>query len=523
MNKLFGIIFGDNFYEKPRTAISRSTGMHRVATLLRKRDVVVEAVDFFNSWTEEELISFVSKFPVIDFIGLSLGLSTLDRDKIVKLIKYLKDTHPNIKIIAGGSNVLGNQFNIDNPSSENPLDKVDMFFKGFTDGAMDDIVTFIKNGKINPFIVQTINTHDVRKVVNCTEHYPKFDLSNLQTEYIDNDFINNNESLTLETSRGCIFKCKFCSFPLIGKNKNDYIREKQDIKQELINNYKRWGITKYSITDDTFNDNEIKVDMLYEISQELDFKLNLIAYARVDLLHARPGSLDKLIKTGINGLFFGIESLNDHTSRLIGKGLTGDKLKNYLIDIKQQYPDLHITGSFVVGLPHEPADVFHANIDWTLKEKVFGSYNFYPLSIPIDNKVNYTSTFTTEWQKYGYSSMTDEEILKFVEDNSSHPQFEWLLKNTGYLFKHHSMAWKNEHMTFLDAIYNSELSKKKVAPHTSVSGWTVFAQSFNKPDIVTSLQMKRTSVDWNKQIKDAENFVNIYKSKKISITNLAVK
>lgn len=500
---MFGILFGDNFYETPRTAISRATGIHRVATLLRQRDVTVEVVDFFNAWSDDELEAFVSKFEKIDFIGLGLSLSELYIPKITKLIKLVKTNHPHARVIAGGSSVLANHY-----------EGVDLFFKGFTDGAMDDILGFLKTGKFNPFLIETIKTHDVKKVVNCTHHYAKFDLSNLRTEYIDRDFIQHNEALTLETSRGCIFKCKFCSFPLVGKNKNDYIRDKEDIKQELINNYVRWGTTKYSITDDTFNDNEVKVDMIYEISQELDFKLNFVSYARVDLLNAREGSLDKLVKAGFKGFFFGIESLNERTSRRIGKGLTGDKLKNYLIDIKQKYPNLHITGSFISGLPDESITVFDENIDWAMKAGVFDSFNFYPLGIPVDNKVNYTSPFSTEWKEYGYEIMTEEEIQSKIESNQ---HLSELMKEYDFYFKHHSLPWKNEHMTFLDAIVSTERNKRKVNSQSTGSGWTVFAQSFNKEDLDSALRLKKIDIDWVDQIKTTASFVDSYKLKKLAI------
>jgi radical SAM superfamily enzyme YgiQ (UPF0313 family) len=500
-NDMFGILFGDNFYETPRTAISRANGIHRVATLLRQREVEVEVVDFFNAWTDDELTQFVLKFKKIDFIGFSLSLSQLNISTVTHLIKLVKKLHPEVRVIAGGSSVLANHY-----------EGVDLFFKGFTDGAMDDILSFLKTGKFNPFLVETIKTHDVKKVVNCTHHYAKFDLSNLRTEYVDRDFIQPNESLTLETSRGCIFKCKFCSFPLVGKNKNDYIRDKEDIKQELINNYVRWGITKYSVTDDTFNDNEIKVDMMYEISQELDFKLNFVSYARVDLLHARTGSLDKLVKAGFKGFFFGIESLNERTSRRIGKGLTGDKLKNYLIDIKQQYPNLHITGSFISGLPHESISVFDENIDWAIQAGVFDSFNFYPLGIPVDNKVNYTSPFSTEWKEYGYEIMTEEEIQSKIESNQ---HLAKLMKEYDFYYKYHSLPWKNEHMTFLDAIVSIERNKRKVNSQSTGSGWTIFAQSFNKEDLDSALQLKKMDIDWEKQIQDTTDFVNEYKSKKL--------
>lgn len=500
---MFGLLFGDNYYEVPRTAVGRASGAHRVATLLRNRGIKVEVIDFFNSWTDEELEKYVHKCPEINFLGIGCTLSQLNYDKLDKVINLVKSKNPEVKVIAGGSSVL-----------DQPYPSVDLYFKGFIEGAVDEVVRYLEHGKVNPFIVDTIKTQDIRKVIDCTKKFPNLDLTNLRTLYTESDFIQPTESLTVETSRGCIFKCKFCSFPLVGKKKNDYIREKEDVKRELLYNYNTWGITKYSITDDTFNDNDIKVDMLYEIAGELDFELNFISYARIDLLRAKPGSLEKLVKSGVKGVFFGIESLHEEASRAIGKGLTGAKLKSYLLEIKEKFPNLHLSGSFIAGLPYEPGDVFEANIEWALENNIFHSYNFFPLGIPIDNKVNYVSPFSTEWPEFGYEIMTPDEIneaLAGIDTNVSkiYAKYE-------DFYKHHSLPWKNNQMNFLQAIVIAERCKRKAHGNSTVNGWTALAQSFNKDNVIGALHAKKTEVDWHKQAQDTHEFVETYKAKKLA-------
>lgn len=507
MNNMFGIIFGDSFDLKlvPRTGIGRSTGSHRVATLMRTRGVNVEVVDFFNSWADNELVALLNKFPKIDFIGFGLGLSILDRDRINLLISNARKLHPAIKVIAGGSNVLDNQYI-----------GIDLFFKGFTEGAIDDIIEYLKTGEYGLLPVETIATHGVKEVVNCTHHYEKFDLSLLNTEYLDSDYIHPNEALPIEFSRGCIFKCKFCNFPLVGKKKNDYIREKEDVKAELIRNYNRWGTTRYILTDDTFNDNELKIDMVYEISQELDFKLSLSSFARVDLLWAYKGSLDKLVKAGFKGFFFGIETLNERTSKSINKGFTGDKLKNYLKEIKSQYPELHITAAFIAGLPYEPIETFNSNLEWAIKEKVFNSLIFFPFSITIDNKITAMSPFSYEWQNYGYEIMSDEEI-KNRFDGFENKKALTRFQNASYddNFKNNYLPWKNEHMDFLDAVEYAKNWMTKTYPNGPNNVFVTFARSFNKDSVDEELNANITTLDEVKQEKDAIDFVNAYKSKKL--------
>ena len=506
-NNMVGIIFGDSFYLKviPRTGIGRSTGSHRVATLMRKRGIDVEVVDFFNSWYDDELVALLNKFSKIDFIGFGLSLSVLDTEKVNMIINKAKELHPSIKIIAGGSNVLDNQYV-----------GIDLFFKGFTEGAIDDIIEYLKTGEYGPLPVETIITHGEKEVVNCTHHYEKFDLSLLNTEYIDSDFIHPNEALPIEFSRGCIFKCKFCNFPLVGKKKNDYIREKEDVKAELIRNYERWGITRYILTDDTFNDNEIKIDMVYELSQELDFKLNFASFARVDLLWAYKGSLDKLVKAGFKGFFFGIETLNERTSKSINKGFTGDKLKDYLKEIKNQYPELHITGSFIIGLPYESIETFNNNLEWAIKEQIFKSFVFFPFSITIDNKVTAMSPFSYEWQNYGYTIMTDEEIKNRI-DGFENKKIMTKFQNASYddNFKNNYLPWKNEHMDFLDAVQHARDWVVKTYPHEPNVVFSTFTRSFNKDSIDDELNVVKTTLDEAKQEKDTTDFINEYKLKKL--------
>jgi len=499
-----GLIIGDNFDQTPRTAIGRSNGAHRIASVLRTQNIQVEVLDFFNSWEFDELKLFIDCNDKFDFLGISLGLSYLDSNKVTQLISYLKIINSEIKIIAGGSNVL-----------QNYHQNIDYYFQGFAEGAVNDIVKYLKTGKINPFTVSTIKTHDEKKVVDCNHHYKIANLENLKNNYVITDFIQTNETLTLETGRGCIFKCKFCNFPFTGKKKDEYIRDKQNIKQELIENYLNWGTTKYLITDDTFNDNPLKVDFLYEIAQEIDFKLSLMCYARIDLLHHHESQLEKMIDFGIRGCFFGIESLKPQTSRLIGKGFTGDKLKNYLLKIRNQYPNLHITTSFIVGLPQESLMEFEDNLDWMIKNKATDTIQIWPLQIPIDNNINYLSDFTKDWQKYGYEYMTEDEKNLYTNI----PNLIANLKTNEPLdikdYSKHRIPWKNKEMNFIQAMENASRINRDLRSFNTLSGWFGFAHSFHTSNLDSFLFAKKTDIDWNVQKSITTNFINDYKSRKI--------
>ena len=320
-----GLIIGDNFSDNPRTSIARANGAHRIASLLRKKNFQVEVIDFFNSWTIDELKLFVNKFNQLDFLGISITLGKLDNYKVNVLIELVKQLNPNIKIIAGGSNVLLNKFN-----------QVDLYFKGFADGAIDDLVKYLETSNKDCFNVYEIKTHDIKNVINCTRDYGNYDLSNLKTEYTNNDFISNKETLTLETSRGCIFKCKFCSFPLNGKAKGEGMRDPDILLAEFIRNYELFGTTNYTFADDTYNDSVEKITTLYEkVYSKLPFKINFTTYARLDLMMRFPKTIDILKKSGLKSVVFGIETLNPKSAKSIGKGVDPNEQIEFIRRLKK--------------------------------------------------------------------------------------------------------------------------------------------------------------------------------------------
>ena len=95
-------------------------------------------------------------------------------------------------------------------------------------------------------------------VINSKE-YEEPRMDNIRTHWWREDFnVLPGESLPIEMARGCIFKCKFCNYPLIGKRKGTYIRDMNEIRDELIETWETKQVDTFYITDDTFNDDNDK-------------------------------------------------------------------------------------------------------------------------------------------------------------------------------------------------------------------------------------------------------------------------
>ena len=88
-------------------------------------------------------------------------------------------------------------------------------------------------------------------------------------EYFDEDVILPNQRVGLELGRGCIFKCTFCEFNLIGKEKGTYTRSTSRLEDELKRNWEEYGVNRYWITDDTLNDDTKKLERIFLQSNKL--------------------------------------------------------------------------------------------------------------------------------------------------------------------------------------------------------------------------------------------------------------
>jgi radical SAM superfamily enzyme YgiQ (UPF0313 family) len=376
----------------------KTCGPYRIATELRKNDISCQIVDHLAEFTVDEIIEILKKTisPITKVVGLSstfisvgwaLKMSPTERrgkSDVLELSKVIIETtkqiNPDIKIIVGGANSFRYLHTI----------QFDAVFQGFSDLA---IVDYVKN------LPSTKSVFPV--VINGDDFNKNFEFNKSQIVYADTDHIRHGEVVTLEISRGCVFNCKFCSYPLIGKKKNDYIKEKDSLKEELLRNYYEHGITSYALSDDTHNENTLKVQMLAEIAQSLPFKLEYSTYLRIDLLRSHPEQYAMLNDAGLKGAVFGIESLHTPSTKAIGKGMSSEKIIEELYTFKEKLPNVLVRAGFIVGLPFETKDSIEKWAEMIQEESFpIHSYQFFPMTIDRDESKFYRSEFDLHPEKY---------------------------------------------------------------------------------------------------------------------------
>jgi hypothetical protein len=415
--------------------VHRPLGPYRVASSLNDAGYTTYVLDFISKFTIDEIIETLKN--QIDSETLWIGFSSTffvkgsgkpnsqkdpheisldemywgpDYQDMIKFFNFIRQ-YKNIKILYGGAK-----------APYGMLDgNIDYYVLGYADVAVIDLTDYLSGKKDNIDHIEEIKTLDGLTSYKIeSQKYPEPDINNISTHWWNKNFnVLPGEMLPIELARGCIFKCKFCSYPLLGKKKGTYLRSSSQIRDELIKTYEVHGTTGYYITDDTFNDDNDKIEELHKIFTSLPFKPHLTSFLRIDLINKFPHQAELLSEMGLIGAFFGLETLNYASGKAIGKGLHPTKVKDRLYWLHDLWKNkVNMSVGFILGLPYDTHDYFYDLISWCLEddnpaqEILFNPLHLVNVSnFPEDRqsvlkRMNFVSEFSLNPDIYGYQFET---------------------------------------------------------------------------------------------------------------------
>jgi len=183
----------------------------------------------------------------------------------------------------------------------------------------------------------------------------------------------------LLTSRGCPYKCNFCSVPLIS-SKRFRQRSPADCIAELTRVKNEKGITSFEILDDNLT---LNMKRAKEFCHALiESKLNLSWYChngiRADRLDQELADL--MAEAGCTSIAFGIESGDQDVFRRVVKG---EELQHIVDAINMtKKARMKTVGYFIIGLPGDNLKAVRTTIAFqrtlSLDHYVYGIFIPYP-------------------------------------------------------------------------------------------------------------------------------------------------
>ena len=356
---------------------TKPAGAYITANVFRECGYGAIVIDYANKLTKLQLSTLIEKFVTryTKYIGLSTTLfseGNVDAE-FEWIVNKCKQINPLVKFVIGGSSVI---------HGHKTMLPVDYAIVGQSESTLLAVLRHVEYGD-QLHISEEIN--GVKYISDNVYGYNAYNSSE-HSKFTEYDAVRPNETLPLEFGRGCVFKCSYCTYDLIGKNFGDYTKTEESIYSVLMHNYEKFGTTRYMFTDDTINDSLEKALLLEKIVNRLPFKFEFGGYMRLELFQKHPEMIEIYKNCGIRGAKFGVETFNKTAGLTVGKGF-GEKAKDVLENLYNSWGNTaSISVNFLVGLPYDTVEDLEKQVQWLENTNIVGNCAFNHLRIWKNNK-----------------------------------------------------------------------------------------------------------------------------------------
>ena len=213
----------------------------------------------------------------------------------------------------------------------------------------------------------------------------------------------NSPMITMMTTRGCPYKCGFCSSPAVmGKKIRGWSIEQ--VIKELKYLHFELGINEISFVDDVFTINRKRTIKLCQEIIKNQIKITWFCNARADHIDQEMAQVMK--EAGCHQTYLGFESGSQIILDNVNKGTTVQRLTEGAKILKEN--SINRSVGFVLGLPGETDETVQQSIELAkeLKPERLQFTRFTPLiGSPLEN---YT------YEQNGFHTKGEDKIGKWV-------------------------------------------------------------------------------------------------------------
>lgn len=269
----------------------------------------------------------------IDYVGIYINtICFRDGLRMIKALDTLrKQGRWAGKIIVGGPHTT--------VAPETIPDCVDFVVQGEGEKAIVDIV----EGRVKERIVRYPRIENLDELPQ-----PAWDCFVGQPYNWRMRFIEDAPVFTMNTSRGCPFKCQFCSVGSVWGKKYTYFSAERivDEIEMLIDNYGARGIY---FREDNFTLNKERLEKFCSLIIERGINISWVCESRVSNLDRDTIAL--MAGAGLKGFYFGVESGSQRMLDLMEKGITVEQIRNVFRWCREL--NVKTAASLIVGVPGE--------------------------------------------------------------------------------------------------------------------------------------------------------------------------
>ncbi len=178
------------------------------------------------------------------------------------------------------------------------------------------------------------------------------------------DRVSGARSFSIMTSRGCPYRCKYCSQSIMPLKWR--MRSPESVVAEWRHLVRERGAEEIGVLDDSFNINRRRVHEICELL--IAENLNHVPWIMINGIRANLANTELLAKmkmAGCKRTAFGVESGNQAILDSIDKHLTIEQVRAAFRAAKEV--GMETIGFFMIGLPGETEETMNQTIDLAIE------------------------------------------------------------------------------------------------------------------------------------------------------------
>lgn len=311
---------------------------------------------------------------------IGLSCMTFQYQTAMKIALSIKDIDDSIKIALGGYHPTLAYPEIIK-SEEGQL--IDFIIRGEGEATLNELTVALQ-GKLDLAKVKGLTYKAKNKKFINNKHRELLRPEQIKLPNRKDRLLNTHKMFlkkvdSIETSRGCVFDCKFCSIShMYGNLFRGFTPERVCTD---IENAKKQGTKILMVTDDNLTLYPKRVIKLCEeIIKAGHDDLYYYTQAGVTGIASSPEMVRTMAKAGFDGVFLGIENVSQRNLEFYNKGNVKDKIKKAVHILQEN--NMIIAGGFVLGSPEDNEtdlwDNFTFSTELALDYPVFQILTPYP-------------------------------------------------------------------------------------------------------------------------------------------------
>lgn len=318
-----------------------------IARLIPKNHTVFFFDGFYHQISIKEYKDLIKQYDII-MMTIVDSVVAMNYEISIKLIKKL---FPEKIIIAGGIHA--------NIYAKDWLRKgVDIIVKGEAEDTLPQLIEAIDHKRslqgIDGLIYlsnDVIEETAARSLLDDLDASPMPDWDIINFKLYNMMLRKIGYTAALETSRGCINGCNFCSVNSFWEKTQRYKSIPRVLEELKI--LKRYGVSQFAMLDDGFANDIDRDSRVLEamLSNRLDFFWG--SFLRIDTIIDHPEFVELAAKSGLRRVVVGFEHTNAAVLKLINKGLKDGGCDEEYIKAMAvlKKNNIFTVGLFIAGYP----------------------------------------------------------------------------------------------------------------------------------------------------------------------------